>query len=112
MVCLGMTLSVSDKEPGHGYVDEHVAQLKCIAAVVMWWLEPEAALARPLRFIMQVMALGTWRDVQTVSSVYGWSAFREALEQAEPGVFDSRSWAYWHAFFGRPESRLPRRPFA
>jgi hypothetical protein len=88
------------------------AQLEAIAARLMWWLEPGVALARPARFIMQVMNLGTWRDVQIVSGVFGWSAFREALEQAEPGVFDARSWAYWHAFFGRPERERPRRSLA
>jgi hypothetical protein len=83
-----------------------------IAARLMWWLEPEAALARPARFVMQVMVLGTWQDVQIVAAVFGWDAFREALDQAEPGVFDARSWAYWHAFFGQPEPGLPQRSFA
>ena len=85
------------------------SQLEGIAARLMWWLEPAAALARPARFIMQVMVLGTWREVQVVSQAFGWEAFRRALEQAEPGVFDGRSWAYWHAFFGQPEPELPRR---
>ena len=87
-------------------------QLKSIAAKVMWWMEPEAALARPTRFVMQVMALGTWRDVQTVSRVFGWDTFCQVLDQAEAGVFDERSWAYWQAFFGRQEPALPRRTFA
>ena len=87
-------------------------QLKIIAARLWWWVEPETALGRPARFVMQVMALGTWRDVQAVSGAFGWDLFRKALNQAEPGVFDVRSWAYWHAFFGLSEPELPRRSFA
>ncbi|MBI5384801.1 MAG: hypothetical protein HZA90_08935 [Verrucomicrobia bacterium] len=105
-----MTLTISGERPSTGAVDDRVVQLKSIAARLMWWLAPEAALARPARFVMQVMALGTWQDVQTVSEAFGWEAFHQALEQAEPGVFDGRSWAYWHAFFGLPEPDLPRRP--
>ncbi len=83
--------------------------LTSIAARLMWWLEPEAALARRARFVMQVMTLGTWEDVQAVRSAFGWEAFREALDQAEPGVFDARSWAYWHAVFKRAAPPLPPR---
>jgi hypothetical protein len=86
-------------------------QLVRIAKKVMWWENPSVALAQPLRFIMQVMALGNWRDVQVVRECLGWETFREALLKAEPGVFDKRSWAYWHAVFGLPERVLPRRSF-
>ncbi len=40
------------------------------------------------------MTYGTIEDVLAVQNVAGWSAFREALEHAPPGVFDARSWAY------------------
>ncbi len=83
--------------------------LRSIAARLMWWLEPETALARRARFVMQVMTLGTWEDVQAVRNAFGWEVFREALDQAEPGVFDARSWAYWHAVFQRAEPPLPPR---
>jgi len=84
-------------------------QLACTAKKLMWWQDPSVSLARPARFIMQVMTLGTWSDVQSVREVFGWEAFREALLKAEPGVFDKRSWVYWHAVFGLPERDLPRR---
>ena len=80
-----------------------------IAKKLVWWEEPSVALSQPARFIMQVMTLGTWRDVQSVREVFGWEAFREALLAAEPGIFDKRSWVYWHAVFGLPERNLPRR---
>jgi hypothetical protein len=84
-------------------------QLTRAAKKLMWWEEPSVALAQPARLIMQVMTLGTWRDVQAVREAFGWEALREALLKAEPGVFDKRSWVYWHAVFGLPERELPRR---
>jgi len=86
-------------------------ELARTAKKLMWWEEPSVALAQPARFIMQVMTLGTCRDVQTVREAFGWEAFREALLKAEPGVFDKRSWVYWHAVFGLPDRDLPRRTF-
>jgi len=84
-------------------------QIALTAKKLMWWQESTVSLAQPPRLIMQVMTLGTWRDVQAVSEAFGWEAFREALLKAEPGIFDERSWAYWHAVFGLPERALPQR---
>lgn len=84
-------------------------QLKRIAKDLFWWQPPDVALASPRRFLAQVMTLGTWDEVQSVKNAFGWDAFRDALLNAPPGVFDGRSWAYWHAFFGLPEAEMPRR---
>jgi hypothetical protein len=84
-------------------------QLKRIARELFWWQTPEVSLANPCRFLAQVMALGTWQEVQLVRDAFGWDAFRDALRNAPAGVFDPRSWAYWHNFFGLPEAELPRR---
>jgi hypothetical protein len=36
--------------------------------------------------------------------------FREALEHAPPGIFDERSWNYWHLMTGRhPPPPMPKR---
>ena len=88
---------------------ESPTQIQRIAAKLLWWQEPSLSLARPARFLMQVMTLGTWRDVQLVGETFGWESFREALVHAEPGVFDPRSWTYWHGRFGLPVPVLPRR---
>jgi hypothetical protein len=86
-------------------------ELKLIAKSLMWWQEPEVSLARPARFLMQVMTLGTWKQVKTVGALFGWEAFKNALEQAEPGVFDKQSWALWHNAFGLSAPELPKRSF-
>ena len=90
---------------------ESPTQIQRIAAKLLWWQKPSLSLARPARFLMQVMTLGTWRDVQTVGGIFGWESFREALVHAEPGVFDPRSWTYWHGRFGLPVPTLPQRSF-
>jgi hypothetical protein len=84
-------------------------QLKGIAKELFWWQPPEISLSNPRRFLAQVMALGTWDEVQHVKDVFGWDAFKDALLNAPAGVMDARSWAYWHNFFGLREAEMPRR---
>lgn len=84
-------------------------QLMRIARELFWWQPPEVALKNPRRFLAQVMTLGTWVEVHRVKDFFGWAAFKDTLLNAPPGVFDGRSWAYWHAFFGLPEAEMPRR---
>jgi hypothetical protein len=87
-------------------------QLKRLARGLFWWQPPEVSLANPRRFLAQVVTLGTWDEVHQVKGFMGWDAFKDALLNAPPGVFDGRSWAYWHAFFGLPEAAWPHRSFA
>jgi hypothetical protein len=82
-----------------------------IAQRLIWWESPEEALGRPARLIMQVMTRGRWEDVLFLQGVYGKQAFKEALLHAEPGVFDIKSWNYWHVVFGLPVGPLPKRVF-
>jgi hypothetical protein len=87
----------------------HGDQLKQIARAIFWWQPPEVSLRNPRRFLAQVMTLGTWDEVHSVKDSLGWDAFKDTLLNAPPGVFDGRSWAYWHAFFGLPEAEMPCR---
>jgi hypothetical protein len=84
-------------------------QLKRIARQLFWWQTPEASLSDPRRFLAQVMTLGNWDEVHWVGEFFGLDAFKDTLLNAPPGVFDGRSWAYWHAFFGLPEAEMPHR---
>jgi hypothetical protein len=81
-----------------------------IARRLIWWLPPDEALDNPARFLAQVMTLGTWDDVQRVRAKVGEGRLREVLLDAPPGVFDQRSWNYWHKVFDmEPAPPLPRR---
>ena len=86
------------------------AGLLPVAAKVFWWGTPEDALRDWYRFAAQVMTFGDWDDVQATRRFLGEGALRSALENAPPGVFDNKSWNYWHVFFRiAPIPPLPTR---
>jgi hypothetical protein len=81
-----------------------------LARRLVWWKTPEAALADRNRFLAQVMTYGTWTDIQETTRTWSEAAFREALRHAPPGVFDPRSWSYWHHVLDLlPVPPLPKR---
>jgi hypothetical protein len=83
-------------------------QLQRIARGVVWWEPPETTIADQNNFLCRVMARGFWEEAKFVEKVYGENAFREALENAKPGVFDLASWHYWHHRLGFDS--VPERP--
>lgn len=84
--------------------------LEEVAERLFWWKTPECALSDPHRFVAQVMALGTDRDVAAVLPRYGQRAFEAVLDNPPPGVFCPRGWNYWHVRLRRtPVPPLPGR---
>lgn len=84
--------------------------LRAVAAQVIWFEDPEKALADPLRFMAYLMTYGTPDDVATVRRYVDDADWREAVENAPPGIMDARSWAYWNVMVDRyPAPPLPRR---
>ncbi|MGI8436927.1 MAG: hypothetical protein ACR2NX_08485 [Chthoniobacterales bacterium] len=67
-----------------------------LAQRLVWWKNPAEALADPDRFLAQLMTFGTWNDLQEATRFWPEDQFRSALRRAPAGVFDRRSWAYWH----------------
>ena len=83
-----------------------------LARRLFWWKAPEEALANHDRFLAQVMTYGTWQDIVEARTHFGDAAFRQALRHAPPGVFDARSWTYWHHTLDLlPVPPRPRRNF-
>jgi len=81
-----------------------------VARRVVWFREPEEELADPVHFLEHVMSLGTVEDITALQDIVGKDEYREVLENAPPGIFDARSWAYWHLKYGRqPAPPLPSR---
>ncbi|MBI4026719.1 MAG: hypothetical protein HY360_17175 [Verrucomicrobia bacterium] len=92
--------------------DHAAPQLRQIAKKLFWWKSEAEALEDPIRFAAQVMTLGTWRDVLTIRAIHGDALFIAALKAPPPGVFDARSWNYWHLVFEiSPIPDLPMRKF-
>lgn len=90
--------------------DTRDSRMRDLAAKLFWWKGPDEALADRRRFLAQAMTYGSWEDMALVRSVWGADALRAVLADAPPGVFDRRSWSYWHAIFGiAPVPELPRR---
>ena len=84
--------------------------LVAVARRVVWFKEPAAALADPVHLLAHAMTYGTVEDIAALRAVVGMEGFHEALEQAPPGIFDPRSWAYWNLVCGcRPAPRMPVR---
>jgi hypothetical protein len=90
--------------------DRPLTDLENVASRLFWWKTPSEALAYPNRFLAQVMTYGTIEDIAIVRRHFTESAFRDVLADPPPGVFDPRSWAYWHVRFGlEAPSTLPTR---
>jgi hypothetical protein len=81
-----------------------------VARRVIWFEEPEEALADPVQFLAHVMVFGGIEDLKALRGIVGKKEYREVLEDAPPGIFDARSWAYWNLVCGRqPVPPLPTR---
>jgi hypothetical protein len=88
----------------------HNPDLLRVAPRVIWFESAEEALANPLRFMAYLFTYGTLEDIQVVKRYLDHDDFREALDQAPPGIIDERSWAYWNTVLGRyPAPPMPRR---
>lgn len=79
---------------------------------MIWFEPPEMPLTNALQFLAYLMTCGTAEDVAIVRCHVGEAPFREALDQAPPGIFDERSWAYWNIMADRyPPPPMPVRTF-
>lgn len=85
-------------------------ELAKVAQRVVWFEQPEEALADPIRFVTYAMTYGTHDDMNVIRRYLSDDELWEVLTHAPPGIFDPRSWAYWHLKLGRyPPPPLPTR---
>ena len=86
------------------------AELRAVARRVVWFKPPDETLRDTVFFLNHLMTFGDVDDVVTMRRHFDDETLREALQCAYPGVFDARSWAYWHAVLcGSPAPALPAR---
>lgn len=87
-------------------------ELAKVAQRVVWFEPPDEALADPIRFVTYAMTYGTHDDMNVIRRYLSDAELREVLSHAPPGIFDPRSWAYWHLKLGQyPPPPLPTRTF-
>jgi hypothetical protein len=85
-------------------------ELEELARRLMWWVSPAEAFQNPRRLLAQVMAWGAWEDIAKARRIWGQDEFRQVLLAPIPGIFDKRSWSYWHRMLGLlPVPPLPTR---
>jgi len=85
------------------------AALLPVARRVFWWGNPRDWLNEPSRFTAQVMTYGDWNDTVLTLELLGESAFKSVLKNPPAGVFDLKSWLYWHHYFLLQAPPLPGR---
>ena len=89
------------------------AELLTVARRVVWFKDPRQTLRNEVFFLNHAMTYGDVRDVVTIRKHFDDDVLRDSLRNAHPGVFDPRSWAYWHAVLGMsPAPALPVRRLA
>ncbi len=79
-----------------------------VARRTVWYRPPRETLARPAHFLAHLMTHGLSDDIMDMLELLGRNTFCEALRQAPPGIFDARSWNYWHIALGMAPA--PPRP--
>lgn len=84
-------------------------QLLPVAKRVFWWDDSNAWLSIPHRFVAQVMIYADLNDTGLTLQLLGDEMFREVLRKPPPGVFDLKSWTFWHVHYGLPVPPLPTR---
>jgi hypothetical protein len=80
-----------------------------VAKRVFWWGKPDEWMEDVSRFTAQVMVFGDWTDTTLTWNLLGESLFRQVIAHAPPGIFDRKSWAYWHHHFQIEVPPLPKR---
>jgi hypothetical protein len=89
------------------------AEILAVATSVIWFESPEEALEDPVRFMAYAMTHALPEDMRAIRRYVSDDDFREALDNAPPGIIDPRSWAYWNSKMGRyPPPPMPKRRFA
>ena len=84
--------------------------LLAVAKRMVWFKSPIEAIADKKLFLTHVMTYGADTDIVVARKYFTDADFREALEHPLAGIFDARSWNYWHVIFDiAPVPPLPRR---
>lgn len=109
----GEQIAKSVKPRGKQRPKGAIPAAETMAAKYVWWKEPTEALQNKHHFLAQLMTLGTLEDVQWMVRSYREEELKEALEMAPPGIFNGRSWNFWHLRLGIAEvPELPARNLA
>lgn len=82
------------------------SDLITVAQHINWYRPAEELLNNQPLFLCQVMARGHTDDVVKTMEYFSKDDFVIAYQNAPPGLFDQRAWAYWGVYL-LGESLLP-----
>ncbi len=87
-------------------------ELRRAAERCVWYKPAEAAIEDPIDFAAHVLTYGIHEDVKSLRQQLSDDDLRNVLKNAPAGVFDKRSWHYWHLILHAdlPE-QMPQRSF-
>jgi pyoverdine/dityrosine biosynthesis protein Dit1 len=78
----------------------------------VWFEPPEVAIQNPARLTAYVLTHGMPEDTKALRDQLSDDDLKQALDEAPPGIYDPRSWAYWNLVVGRYDTpALPTRDF-
>lgn len=75
--------------------------LLAVARRVVWFKEPDRALAMPEHFLAHVMEYGSLDDIRIVRKHVSRDDWASVLDSIPPGILSPRTWSYWNVIFGR-----------
>ena len=82
-----------------------------MARKYVWWQPPAKTLVDRRLLLAQMMTLGTVDDVRWLLLRISEDELRAVLNDPPIGIFNDRSWHFWHLRLGRvPVPDLPARP--
>ena len=82
-----------------------------MARKYVWWQPPDRTLADQRLLLAQMMTFGSVDDVRWLLSHVSEDSLRRMLRDPPAGVFNGRSWRFWHLRLGCvPVPELPVRP--
>jgi hypothetical protein len=71
-------------------------ELLDLARRTVWFKSPEIALLKANHFVAYVLTYGTSEDCRILNKYLTREELVQLLRDAPPGIFDARSWSYWH----------------
>jgi hypothetical protein len=87
-------------------------ELLDLASRVNWFEDSKDVVKNKYKFLNHIMVYGTLDDVKIMLKYYSLHDCKEALQNTQVGLYDYKSWHFWHIALGYDDVLpLPKRAF-
>jgi hypothetical protein len=83
--------------------------LRQLAEKFMPWERPDEVLTNLSSLAIRLLNDAEFKEVREFERIVGTDYLREVLSTADPVLFDTSSWSYWHLRLGLPQRPQPKR---